>query len=45
MQLKRNQELLLRDGRKITVVDKLGVGGQGVVYKVRLESGEMRALK
>ncbi len=45
MQLKRNQELLLRDGRKITVVDKLGIGGQGVVYKVRLESGEMRALK
>ena len=45
MQLKRNQELFLRDGRSITVVDKLGVGGQGIVYKVRLSSGEMRALK
>ena len=45
MQLKRNQELRLRDGRKLTVVDKLGVGGQGIVYKVRLDSGETRALK
>ena len=45
MQLKRNQQVLLRDGRSITVTDKLGVGGQGIVYKVRLESGESRALK
>ena len=45
MQLKRNQELFLRDGRKITVTDKLGVGGQGVVYKVRMNSGEKKALK
>lgn len=45
MQLKRNQELFLRDGRKITVTDKLGVGGQGVVYKVHLDSGEKKALK
>ena len=45
MQLKRNQELFLRDGRKITVTDRLGVGGQGVVYKVRTDSGENKALK
>ena len=43
--LKRNQEIALRDGRSITVIDKLGIGGQGVVYKVRLSSGETRALK
>ena len=45
MQLSRNQQVRLRDGRTITVIDKLGIGGQGIVYKVRLESGEMRALK
>ena len=45
MQLSRNQQVKLRDGRNITVLDKLGIGGQGIVYKVRLESGEMRALK
>ncbi len=45
MHLKRNQEIYLRDGRRLTVVDKLGIGGQGIVYKVRLDSGEMKALK
>lgn len=45
MQLKKNQELSLRDGRKITVVDKLGIGGQGIVYKVRLESGDWTNIK
>ena len=45
MQLKRNQQVMLRDGRSITVTDRLGIGGQGIVYKVRLESGGTRALK
>ena len=45
MQLKRNQQILLRDGRSITVTDKLGIGGQGIVYKVSLDSGEEMALK
>lgn len=45
MQLRKNQQLRLRDGRSITVTDKLGTGGQGIVYKVRLDSGEAKALK
>ncbi|MBR3498169.1 MAG: serine/threonine protein kinase [Selenomonadaceae bacterium] len=35
----------LADGQTATVVDKLGEGGQGIVYRVRLDSGEERALK
>lgn len=43
--LKKNQTLKLSDGRTITVTDKLGEGGQGIVYRVRYDTGEERALK
>ena len=44
--LERNQQLTLADGRSITVMDKLGEGGQGIVYQVRLDdTGEAKALK
>ena len=44
--LKKNQQLRLTDGRTITVTDKLGEGGQGIVYKVRIDStGAEKALK
>lgn len=43
--LKKNQRVELADGRSITVTDKLGEGGQGIVYRVRYDTGEERALK
>ncbi|MBR3745596.1 MAG: hypothetical protein IKN27_01385, partial [Selenomonadaceae bacterium] len=44
--LSKNQCVELADGRKVTVTDKLGEGGQGIVYRVRLnDTGEERALK
>ena len=44
--LRRSQEINLLDGRSITVIDKLGEGGQGTVYRVCLnDTMEDRALK
>ena len=44
--LKKNQSVELADGRTVTVTDKLGDGGQGIVYRVRYDdTGEERALK
>lgn len=43
--LKKNQRVELADGRTVTVIDKLGEGGQGIVYRVRFDDGEERALK
>lgn len=43
--LKKNQRVELADGRSITVTGKLGEGGQGIVYRVRFDDGEERALK
>ena len=44
--LKKNQRVELADGRTVTVTDKLGEGGQGIVYRVRYDdTGEERALK
>ena len=43
--LKKNQQLELSDGQIITVTDKLGEGGQGIVYRVQYDTGEERALK
>ena len=43
--LKKNQRVELADGRFVTVTDKLGEGGQGIVYRVRFDNGEERALK
>ena len=44
--LKKNQRVDLADGRTVIVTDKLGDGGQGIVYRVRYtDTGEERALK
>ena len=44
--LTKNQRVDLADGRTIIVTDKLGDGGQGIVYRVRYDdTGEERALK
>ena len=43
--LTKNQRVELADGRTVTVTDKLGEGGQGIVYRVHFDTGEDRALK
>lgn len=44
--LKKNQQVTLRDLRTVTVLDKLGEGGQGTVYRVRLnDTNKEKALK
>lgn len=44
--LQKNQKLKLIDGRSITVTNKLGEGGQGIVYEVQIDgSKEKKALK
>ena len=43
--LRKNQRVELADGRSVTVTGKLGEGGQGIVYRVRFDTGEERALK
>ena len=44
--LKKLQKIKLIDGRSITITDRLGEGGQGIVYKVRLDgTNEEKALK
>lgn len=44
--LTQNQCVELANGRTITVINKLGDGGQGIVYRVRYnDTGEERALK
>ena len=35
--LKRNDRIQIRNGSKAEVIEKLGEGGQGSVYKVRYE--------
>jgi len=46
VRLKKFQQVELADGRTVTVVDKLGEGGQGVVYRVKFDdTGEEKALK
>ena len=44
--LKKLQKVDLADGTTATVTEKLGEGGQGIVYRVRLDAtGEEKALK
>lgn len=44
--LSRGDEITLRDGQKITVIEELGAGGQGTVYRVKVNgSNEEYALK
>lgn len=44
--LKRNQQVEFNSGRTAIVVDKLGSGGQGIVYRVIFDdTGEEKALK
>lgn len=44
--LSKNQTIKLEDGRTVTVIGKLGAGGQGIAYRVRVdETGEEKALK
>lgn len=44
--LKMSQQLKLTDSRSVTVIGKLGEGGQGTVYRVRIDgTNEERALK
>jgi len=45
IRLKKNQRVELADGQSVNVTDKLGEGGQGIVYRVRYDTGEERALK
>ena len=46
VRLQKNQQIDLADGGTATVIGKLGEGGQGVVYRVRLDdTGEEKALK
>ena len=44
--LKKMQQVKLLDGRTVTVIGKLGEGGQGTVYKVQVDgTNEEKALK
>ena len=44
--LKAGQEIELRDGQCVTVVNEIGRGGQGIVYRVRLNgTNKLFALK
>ena len=44
--LRKGQRIQLTDGRTTTVIKKLGNGGQGTVYRVRIDqTGEEKALK
>lgn len=44
--LNKSQKIALTDGSTATVIDKLGEGGQGIVYRVKLDAtGEEKALK
>ena len=44
--LKQNQQVELADGKIVTVIEKLGEGGQGHVYRVKFDdTGEEKALK
>ncbi|MDE6614779.1 MAG: serine/threonine protein kinase, partial [Clostridia bacterium] len=43
-ELKKGQEIFFQNGKKATVVKKLGAGGQGAVYEVMLD-GKHYALK
>lgn len=44
--LTKFQQIELADGRSVTVIGKLGEGGQGIVYRVRMDdTKEERALK
>lgn len=44
--LSKNQTIKLEDGRTVTVIGKLGAGGQGIAYRVRVDgTGEEKALK
>jgi len=46
IRLSRGQKVPLTNGQTITVIDELGMGGQGIVYRVRLDNtGEEKALK
>ena len=44
IELKRNDRIQIRNGSKAEIIEKLGEGGQGSVYKVRYEK-EFYALK
>jgi serine/threonine protein kinase len=44
-QLKKGEKINLQCGGSITVLDELGQGGQGYVYKVKHDSGKEYALK
>ena len=46
IRLTKGQKVPLTDGRTITIMGELGTGGQGIVYRVRLDgTGEEKALK
>lgn len=46
IRLKKGQHVNLVDGSTVTAIGKLGEGGQGIVYRVRVDrTGEEKALK
>lgn len=46
VRLQKFQQISLADGRTATVIGKLGEGGQGIVYRVKLDdTGEEKAFK